>query len=630
MRIEASKLLRPAIGIKVGRPTFHKAWSFKHCFQLTGKSAWAAEVKYDGEYCEIHIDLEKERDLLIFSKNGKDATQDRKGLHATIRKALRIGQPGCMFKRNCIVLGEMVPWSDKAEKILPFSKLRKQIQRSGSFMGNLQDSLPHEWEHLMIVFFDVLVLDDEPIMRQGYQERRDMLRKMVEPEPGRAMRSVWWLLDFKVPEHGMMDLKDAFAKSLAAKEEGLVLKPLHAPYFPLLPDLGKGHRGYFIKLKKDYLDDIGDERDLGDFALVGASKNPQVAAKFDRRSLHWTHFHVGCLLNKPAVVRLNAKPKFKIVCALSMDKCIPRVDAKYLNTRGRLYESPLGKDGNSHLFDFEHSLGYGPRMTVAFKKPFVVEIMGGGYEQAQNETFQMLRHPRVKKIHSDRTWENSLTMEELEQKANEKWVPDVDKLDGHARDVALLARKYVAENDSQINAVISLDDTQETTPCTTQRTSQPTPRPQRTAVEEDDATVPETQDIDSQPTWKTNTTSQCSIGSTQEKGICASREFWSFLIREDTSERINLIDRPRLQLLHRQAGSGPPLSSAPAPRISATPSTSTATKRRSFEAIVTPPRPKRRRVHTPLKDAGSKGNMGNFKTHTQEDDYEDTQKRYGV
>ena len=85
-------------------------------------------------------------------------------------------------------------------------------------------------------------------------------------------------------------------------------------------------------------------------------------------------------------------------------------------------------------------------MTVAFKVPFVAEILGSGYEKMQNETFEMLRHPRVKKIHHDRTWEDAVSTDDLKRMAEEKWdVPDVGELDGHARDVAILVRKYLKE-----------------------------------------------------------------------------------------------------------------------------------------------------------------------------------------
>lgn len=124
MRIEASKQLKAIVGIKVDRPTFYKAWSFSNCIKMTASRAWAAEVKYDGEYCEIHIKLEDApNEIQIFSKNGKDSTRDRKALHQPIRDALRLGTPGCLIKRNCIVLGELVLYSDREDDILPFAKI---------------------------------------------------------------------------------------------------------------------------------------------------------------------------------------------------------------------------------------------------------------------------------------------------------------------------------------------------------------------------------------------------------------------------------------------------------------------------------------------------------------------------
>ena len=274
----------------------------------------------------------------------------------------------------------MVLYSDKEKKILPFSKIRKHVSRSGSFIGTLQDSLPHEWEHLMIVFFDVVVLDDESVVRHCLQDRRKILRDLIRVIPGRSMRSEWTLLDFKTGD-GITDLKQAFARILADRNEGLILKPLHAPYFSLLSEQGHRKSSFFIKMKKDYLGDMGGQRDLGDFAIIGASFNAQVAPKTDIKPLHWTHFHLGCCTNKTAVQRTGARPKFRVVASLSLDKCIPRVDVKYLNVQGYVRQTPLHENGSTKFFDIEQLRGSGQRMTVAFKKPFVAEILGSGFEQ---------------------------------------------------------------------------------------------------------------------------------------------------------------------------------------------------------------------------------------------------------
>jgi DNA ligase 4 len=45
----------------------------------------SAERKYDGEYCQVHIDLGENKSCIkIFSKSGKDSTNDRIGLHGAL------------------------------------------------------------------------------------------------------------------------------------------------------------------------------------------------------------------------------------------------------------------------------------------------------------------------------------------------------------------------------------------------------------------------------------------------------------------------------------------------------------------------------------------------------------------
>jgi DNA ligase-4 len=419
-------------------------------------------------------------EIKIFSKNGKDATADREPLHANIRDALRIGQSDCRLKRNCILLAEMVLYSDKDQKILPFSKIRKHIKRSGSFLGTLQDSLPHAWEHLMLVFFDVLVVDDEPVMRQCLQKRRSVLRDLVQSIPGRSLRSQWTLLSFK-DEYGIVDLKQAFARSLANRQEGLILKPLGVPYFPLYSEADGYRPGYFIKLKKDYLADMGGQRDLGDFAIIGASFDPQLAPKTDVKPLHWTHFHIGCVTNKDEVQRLGSKPNFKLVGCLGLEKQISKSDLKYLNQQGRLQEVRLGNTMSIAAFTIEPSNSFLPRMTSAFKTPFVVELLGSGYTRQANDTIDVPRHPRITKIHQDRTWEDAVSISDLARIAREEWdAPDPDALTGHARDVGLLVEKYSAElGKGKLQTETSMliqghATTQETTQETTQQTTQRT------------------------------------------------------------------------------------------------------------------------------------------------------------
>jgi DNA ligase-4 len=165
-------------------------------------------------------------------------------------------------------------------------------------------------------------------------------------------------------------------------------------------------------------------------------------------------------------------------------------------------------------------------MTVAFKTPFVAEILGSGFEKAQNENFEMLRHPRVKKIHHDRTWEDAVSMDDLRRMAGETWdFPDAEDLDGHARDVVLLVRKYLKEKNGSQATTFECETTQETTQRSESSTVQATDSALKGAV------VPDSQQ-DTSHTCTTISSSQCS-GSTQGNGIRASRELRSIIVRED-------------------------------------------------------------------------------------------------
>lgn len=76
--------LKPVLGTKVGRPLWRKGRSIKHCLDM-GRGRMSVEKKVDGEYCQIHVDLSKGRKCIqVFSKSGKDSTEDRSRLHRSV------------------------------------------------------------------------------------------------------------------------------------------------------------------------------------------------------------------------------------------------------------------------------------------------------------------------------------------------------------------------------------------------------------------------------------------------------------------------------------------------------------------------------------------------------------------
>lgn len=77
-----ASILKPQLGTKVGRQPWFKARSIKHCLDMAKGRNVNVEQKIDGEYCQVHVDLTKGHNCIqIFSKSGKDSTNDRIALH---------------------------------------------------------------------------------------------------------------------------------------------------------------------------------------------------------------------------------------------------------------------------------------------------------------------------------------------------------------------------------------------------------------------------------------------------------------------------------------------------------------------------------------------------------------------
>ncbi|EER41028.1 ATP-dependent DNA ligase domain-containing protein [Histoplasma capsulatum H143] len=379
----------------------------KHCCKMAGKRTMSVERKYDGEYCQIHVDLSKGSGCIqIFSKSGKNSTMDRVGIHSTVKECLRIGKVGCKISRNCILEGELLVWSDVESKILPFHKLRKHVIRSGSFIGTENDSPPHSYEHLYIMLFDVLLIDDQACLPKSYRERRALLKEISHPIDGRAGIAEQEYIDFSLPESQEM-LTTAFATAISQRWEGLVLKASDEPYF-VIEQQEHSNFGHWIKLKKDYIAGIGD---TADFALIGARYDAREAAKLQSiKGVQWTSFFVGCR-DTGSKYPYDARPLFRVVDVLNRHNVNIQL-LRTLNQSGRFCSCDV--DDEDAPFIIKTDQIQLPKVQVLFKTPFVVEMVGSGFEKPAGANYFTLRFPRVLKIHMDRDVEDATTLEELQ------------------------------------------------------------------------------------------------------------------------------------------------------------------------------------------------------------------------
>lgn len=296
----------------------------------------------------------------------------------------------------------------------------------------------------MIMFYDVMLIDDDLVLHRPHGERRHLLRKLVKRIEGRSDCTYHARVRFSKRE-GPDNLKKALALAFVRKWEGLVLKPYDEPYFDLAKPVRGRYPSCWIKLKKDCIKGLGD---TADFAVVGGGYDAGRAAKLNLPNLRWTHFYIGCLRNKSSVLQSGAKPDFFIFDEIS--DCIGRSDMKTLNELGSIREMTPGSREALDLFNIEHASGLS-KMNTVFRCPFVFDIAGSGFDRSPNRDIFTLRFPRVMKVHWDRDWKDTVGLDELQQLATEartthsdetsdsfhreirSWVEKLNKLDRGAQ-----------------------------------------------------------------------------------------------------------------------------------------------------------------------------------------------------
>jgi DNA ligase-4 len=130
--------------------------------------------------------------------------------------------------------------------------------------------------------------------------------------------------------------------------------------------------------------------------------------------LWWTSFYLGCLDNKEDVRRFNAKPIFRLIDRVDWHG-ISKENIQFLNRRGYFERVPF----TTSRPELNVSLGQLqlPRPSEIFKHPFIVEVIGAGFDKPPNASYFTLRFPRVQKIHQDRTFNDVVSYGELQELA---------------------------------------------------------------------------------------------------------------------------------------------------------------------------------------------------------------------
>ena len=262
----------------------------------------------------------------------------------------------------------------------------------------------------MMAFFDVLLIDNDPILTKPHLERMKRLESLIEQLPGKAELATRNQISFSSPE-AKTRLTRLFADGITRRWEGFVLKPSAEPYISLQETTSRP--SFWIKLKKDYIAGLGD---TADFAIVGAGFDSNCARSTCVKGLRWTHFHIGCLENKDEVKRFKVRPCFRIIDVLN-HSIIPS-DLETLNRLGQFKAIPFDAHKAYDGIDIVMEPHLPCTMTVLFSEPLVFEVMGAGFDKPENKRYYTLRFPRVIKIHWDRSCEDTVSFAELQRMAD--------------------------------------------------------------------------------------------------------------------------------------------------------------------------------------------------------------------
>ncbi|KIW79607.1 hypothetical protein Z517_06219 [Fonsecaea pedrosoi CBS 271.37] len=411
-RQECARHLTPKLGVMIKRQEYEKARSIRHCCQIANARTMSVERKYDGWYCQVHIDKSKGKDCIqLFSKRGKDSTKPWIRLHGALEAGLRLSEPDCAIAQNCILEGEMLVWSHSRRSILPFEKIRKYIQYNGRAIGAAADSPRSSDEQLMIIFYDCLWHDNQNLVNQPQYLRRRRLEQIVSVTEGVAQLGECREIRFGT-KSAKEELQKFFGHAIEQRWEGFVLKGRHDSYFSTLWNANA------IKLKKDYIKGLGDAADL---CIIGGRKD---AAEADKHgwSVNWTTFYAACLKNKEAVQRFGLKPEFLIIDILTR-QTMSEETFRELNQRGLGFCSPFSESTEHMNVTIDQPDIARQPPTILFTKPFVVEVTGAAFSRPADVAYYTLRFPRDVKLHFGRPLTDTHSFEELQEIARESLTP---------------------------------------------------------------------------------------------------------------------------------------------------------------------------------------------------------------
>ena len=197
---------------------------------------FAAEYKLDGERAQIHKQKDK---IEIFSRSLEIITSYYPDIVEKISKLI--------ISDDVILEAEVVAMNSNSGDFLPFQELMHRRRKY-----EIEEAVTKY--PITVNFFDVLFSEGKNCMDMRYEERRELLEKIIKQDDFAR------LIPMSIIESKEQVL-EVLENSINSGCEGLMLKHLDSTY-------RAGIRGSnWLKLKREYQNELGDSLDL---VVVGA------------------------------------------------------------------------------------------------------------------------------------------------------------------------------------------------------------------------------------------------------------------------------------------------------------------------------------------------------------------------
>ncbi|XP_057955647.1 DNA ligase 1 [Malania oleifera] len=216
---------------------------------------YTCEYKYDGERAQIHY--MENGNVEIYSRNAERNTGKFPDVVTAVPKFKKAHVKS--FVLDC----EFVAYDRDKQRILPFQILSTRA-RKNVVMSEIK-------VHVCIFAFDILYRDGQPLLQEELNVRRKHLYDMFEEEPG------FFQFATAITSNDLEEIQKFLETAVDSSCEGLIIKTLNkdATYEPSKRSLN------WLKLKKDYMESIGDSLDLVPIAAFhGRGKRTGVYGAF--------------------------------------------------------------------------------------------------------------------------------------------------------------------------------------------------------------------------------------------------------------------------------------------------------------------------------------------------------------